>query len=58
MFFLIFTICTSAAMDDCQEQTLPKPFTTERQCEQAAGIYRAALGPADNYRITCEPEEA
>lgn len=58
MFILIFTICTSAAFDDCQEKTLPKQFTTERQCEAAADIYRAALGPADNYRITCEPEEA
>lgn len=58
MFFLIFTVCASAAMDDCRVERLAKQFTTKGQCEQAASIYRAALGPADNYRIECKPEEA
>lgn len=56
MIFLVFTVCASAAFDDCKVESLPHPFTTKSQCERAADLYRAALGPADNYRIECKQE--
>lgn len=56
MIYLIFLICTSSAMDDCQIQVLDKPFRSMRQCEHAADIYRAVL-VGDNYLIQCERGE-
>jgi hypothetical protein len=54
MFFLILTVCASAAMDDCQVYSVQK-LRTEKQCEVMAGIHRQVLGdgPDNNYRLEC-----
>ena len=55
MFFLIITFCSSAAMTDCQVQSLGQ-VETLKQCEAVAQVHRMALGPEgeNNYRIECE----
>jgi hypothetical protein len=54
MFFLIFTACTTAAMDDCQVYSVSQHLG-ERQCLVMADIYRDTLGdgPDKNYRLEC-----
>lgn len=53
MFYLILTLCTTAAMDDCEVRSLNKT-ATESQCMTVADVYRRTLGPERNYRIECE----
>lgn len=57
MFFLILTVCATAAMDNCQTYSLGS-HRNEAQCLSAADIYRKTLGDgADtNYRIECETD--
>lgn len=58
MIFLILTVCTTAALDDCQVYQLVR---TERvqQCEAVADIYRDTLGRDGdlNYRLECVLED-
>lgn len=58
MFFLILTLCTTAAMDDCQVYAVNE-HPTEKQCVRVADIYRQTLGegPDSNYRLECEVQE-
>lgn len=56
MFIAIITLCTSAAMTDCEVYSLSKT-ETKAQCEHVAQAYREVLGinKKSNYRIECEP---
>lgn len=57
MIFLLITLCTSPAMDDCQVHLLGR-FPTAQQCEAVSQVHRAVLGkgPDQNYRLECQPE--
>lgn len=54
MIFLILTLCTSAAMDDCRVVKVGQ-YPAQRQCEQVAAVHRQVLGagPKQNYRLEC-----
>jgi len=56
MFAIIITLCASAAMNDCQVYSLGSAPTL-KQCQAVAQIHRDVLGPANNYRLECEPTE-
>lgn len=58
MFFLIMTVCATAAMDDCQVYAVNQ-HQSAQQCEAVADVYRQVLGGEleNNYRISCEAGE-
>ena len=58
MIFLILTVCTTAALDDCQVYQLGRTETAQ-QCEAVADIYRDTLGRDGdlNYRLECVSED-
>lgn len=63
MIFLILTVCTTAALDDCQVYRIDQIHRLGRtesvqQCEAVADIYRDTLGRDGdlNYRLECVQE--
>lgn len=58
MIFLILTLCSNAAFDDCQVHQLGHTQTVQ-QCEAVADIYRDTLGRDGdlNYRLECVSED-
>lgn len=58
MIFLILTVCTTAAMNDCQVYRLGSHESTQ-QCEAVADINRDILGRDGdlNYRLECVSED-
>lgn len=54
MFFLMMTVCASAAMTDCHFHSVVDT-KTRQQCEVVADIYRDTMGdkPDKNYRLEC-----
>ncbi len=56
MIVLLLTLCTSAAMDDCEVFPLVQT-KTEHHCQRIAETYREILGPETNYRMECVSDE-
>lgn len=58
MIFLLITLCTSPAMDDCQVMTMGQ-FKDKFACEVAIGRAEEVLGtgPEQNYRMECAVED-
>lgn len=56
MIFLLLTLCTSSAMDDCEVSQLVQT-KTEHHCQRIADTYREILGPETNYRMECVSDE-
>lgn len=54
MFYLILTVCTTAAMDDCEVYTVNQ-HPTEQRCEVLADVYRQTLGDG-HYRLECKQD--
>ena len=54
MFYLILTLCTTAAMDECQVYAVNQ-HPNEQRCEVLAGVYRQTLGDG-HYRLECKQD--
>lgn len=54
MIFLLLTLCTSPAMDDCQVMVLSQ-FKDQFACEVAIDRAEEVLGtgPEQSYRLEC-----
>lgn len=56
MIILLLTLCTSAAMDDCEVSPMVQT-KTEHHCQRIADTYREILGPEINYRMECVSDD-
>lgn len=59
MFFLLITVCTSTAMDDCWVRRLGDQYPTFEQCMTVQRTHAAVLGsgPDQNYYLECVEEK-